>query len=71
MRRAPLLAVDVRAGRIAYVRILENAVNLFRQRRLDGENGCQDRILAGFFGTNFSKKALLGSFVQNTLYQVF
>lgn len=66
-----MLAVDVRAGRIAYAELLENAVNPREQRRLDGKNGPTSGIWAGIFGKNFSKKALLGSFVQNTLYQVF
>ena len=56
MRRAPLLAVDVRAGRIAYMEPLENAVNPCEQRRLDGKKGLQGRVSARFFGRILVKR---------------
>ena len=70
MRRAPLLAVDVRAGRIAYVRPLENAFNPCEQRQLDDKSGPQGRILAGIFGKKCGKKPISGSFYHK-VYQVF
>ena len=68
--RAPLLAVDVRAGRIAYVKLLENAVNPREQRCLDGKSEPQGRILAGIFGKKCGKKPISNSFYHK-LYQVF
>ena len=70
MRRTPLLAVDVRAGRIAYVELLENAVNPCEQHRLGGRDGHQGRILAGIFGKKCGKKPISDSFYHK-LYQVF
>ena len=63
MRRAPLLAVDIRAGRIAYVVPLENAVNPCEQPRLDGKGRPRSGILAGIFG----KKAFFGQFLPQGL----
>ena len=67
MRRAPLLAVDIRAGRIAYVRLLENAVNPCEQRRLDGKNRPHGGFLAGIFGKKRGKKAFFGQFLPQGL----
>lgn len=70
MRRAPLLAVDVRAGRIAYEELLENAVNPHEQRRLDSKSEPQGRIFAGIFGKKCGKKPISDIFYHK-LYQVF
>ena len=70
MRRAPLLAVDVRAGRIAYVRMLENAVNQREQRRTDGKGRRQGGILTGSFGRKCGKKPISDIFYHK-VYQVF
>ena len=51
-----MLAVDVRAGRIAYVKLLENAVNPCEQRCLDGKNGPTSGIWAGIFGRILVKR---------------
>ena len=65
-----MLAVDVRAGRIAYVELLENAVNPREQRRLDGKNGPTSGIWAGIFGKKCGKKPISDIFYHK-LYQVF